>query len=358
MNDHLVEPHDLWTARLSRSRREAGPRLHVEGSNERWVFGSESLSVAALSVLAADGAGRATTIAGMHPAVNDPTARLAAMDLDGVQVQTLMPHVCGFAGERLRQLGDAALWAAAVRTYNDYLLTEFCATAPQRLIGVALLPLADPEAAAAELRRCARLGARAVAFPHDLAALGLPTLYGDDWSPLFRAAVDEGMPLFVHVGSSGAPPSIFGQRSPGALLTLGGLDVAASICEWIFSGALVRYGPIQLALLEGGAAWWPYIVERVKFFVRQRPEVWTSSVTPARVFDALDQVWLSFIEDRSAMDSLRSIGATRLMWQSDFPHADSPWPHSRASVNATLEGLPEADRAAVASSNARKLLRL
>src|SRR5437899_3282310 len=94
-----------------------------------WMIGSDQLPVPMLSVMAADGTvGGARRVGDMHPAVWDPVARLAAMDDDGVRVHTLLPHVVGFAGERLRFLGDAALWTEAVVAYNDFVLTEFCAT--------------------------------------------------------------------------------------------------------------------------------------------------------------------------------------------------------------------------------------
>src|SRR5438874_12271662 len=103
------------------------------------MIGSERLPIAAVA------------LRDMHPSVSDPPARLATMDEDGVRVHTLLPHVIGFAGERLRFLGDGALWTAAVRIYNDWLLTGFCAHAPDRLVGVALVPVCDRAAAAAEV---------------------------------------------------------------------------------------------------------------------------------------------------------------------------------------------------------------
>src|SRR5690348_434650 len=122
INDHLVEPADLW-----RGGRDAPVVQRVDGE-ERWVFGDESLSMRQLSVLAADGLGRATTLAGAHRAAFDPAARLAAMDDDGVELQTLLPHAIGFAGERLRHMPTGG-WADAVRRYNDFVLGEFCAAA-------------------------------------------------------------------------------------------------------------------------------------------------------------------------------------------------------------------------------------
>ena len=187
INDHVVEPPDVWTSRMPASIRDAAPQVVRDDAGERWVIGSESLSVPSLSVLAADGVTRpAPRVADMLPAVFDPHARLAAMDDDDVLAHALLPHVIGFAGERLRFLGDLRAWEAAVVAYNDFLVDSFCAVAPDRLLAVAMLPLGDVGAAVREVERVAALGARAVSFPHHLPGLGLPSLYDGDWQPTVR----------------------------------------------------------------------------------------------------------------------------------------------------------------------------
>ena len=40
------------------------------------------------------------------------------------------------------------------------------------------------------------------------------------------------------------------------------------------------------------------------------------------------------------------IGADRVMWASDYPHADSTWPHSRETIERNFAGVsPEQIRA-------------
>src|SRR5207245_2611426 len=78
----------------------------------------------------------------IRPGCYDPIARLEDMDLDGVWGQLTFPNYARFAGHRfylnVRDL-DAGL--VCLRTYNDYLLDEWCATDRQRLYGAATLPL-------------------------------------------------------------------------------------------------------------------------------------------------------------------------------------------------------------------------
>jgi predicted TIM-barrel fold metal-dependent hydrolase len=295
----------------------------------------------------------------MHPAVGDPNARVQSMDLDSVAVQTLLPHVIGFAGERLRFLRDSEARRRAVHRYNDFLLREFCASAPDRLVGVAIMPLPDLSDAAAELRRCAALGARAVSLPHAPSMIGLPGFGDDAWEMFFATAEDAGLPVLIHVGSSGAPPSTIGAGSPGALLVQGGFDVADALVELMYAYVLVRHPRLRLVLLEGGIGWLPYVVDRIEFFGRQRPEVWSPPSRHRTPGDIVrEQVHLSFIDDGLGLTMLGAIDSEHVHWQCDFPHADSPWPGSRAALAAQLETVPESIARGVAGANTEALFGL
>ena len=352
INDHLVEQPELWGG------LDDQPHLATVDGEERWVLGSESLTVRALSVLGG-GIERATRVREMHPAAGDPSARVQSMDLDGVAVQTLLPHVIGFAGERLRFLRDAEARLRAARRYNDFLLREFCASAPDRLVGVVIMPLHDLADAAEELRRCAALGARAVSLPHAPQLIGAPG-YGDDaWERLFTVAEDAALPVLIHVGSSGAPPSTVGAGSPGAMLVQGGFDVASAMIDLLYAYVLVRHPRLRLVLIEGGIGWLPYVMDRVGFFARQRPEAWTPPSRDRAPHEIVrEQVHVSFIDDGLGLTMLDAVGADHVHWQCDFPHADSPWPLSRPSLAAQLVDVDNKAARGVAGANTAALLGL
>ena len=359
INDHLVEPPGLWGGRADQ------PHIADVDGEERWIFGSESLSVRQLSVLdahepaAGSTAGRAERVRDMHPATFDPLARVQAMDRDGVAVHTLLPHVIGFAGERLRFLPDAEARRRAVGRYNDFLLREFCSSAPDRLAGVAILPLFDLTEAPTELMRAARLGARAVSLPHAPRQLGLPPFGDEAWARTFAVAEDLGLPVLIHVGSSGAPPSILGMTSAGAALVQGGFDVANAMIDLMYAYVFVRHPRLAVVLVEGGIGWLPYVVDRIEFFARQRPEVWappSRSRAPTEI--VRDQIHLSFIDDALGLRMLGDVAVDHVHWQCDFPHADSPWPQSRASLAAQFAHLDDEAARLIAGANTTALLGL
>jgi predicted TIM-barrel fold metal-dependent hydrolase len=291
----------------------------------------------------------------MWAAAEDPVARLAAMDADGIAVHTLFPHAIGFAGEKLRFLGDPRLWAACVRAYNDFVLSEYCAADRRRLVGVGILPLADPGASAAEVGHIVALGGRGVSFPHNPVHLGLPSLYDESWAPVFDAIESAGVPLFIHIGTG--TPLTTGPSAPFEVtLTLGTLDALTAMTDLAFSPVLPRHPGLRVVLLESGIGWMPFLDERLDYFWARQGGTAAGGEPPSRRLR--DQVLAGFIDDRDGVGHLGDIGAGRVLWMSDFPHPDSAWPHSRQRLASLLEAVADDDAAAIAEGNARALLRL
>src|SRR5207302_1517461 len=83
----------------------------------------------------------------------DPDARVEDMDPDGVAAEVLYPSI----GMTLAQSKDRDYQLACIRAYNDWLV-DFCAQGKGRLIGLAMVPAIDPEAAVDEIARCAGAG--------------------------------------------------------------------------------------------------------------------------------------------------------------------------------------------------------
>src|SRR5207244_9273216 len=91
---------------------------------------------------------------------------------------------------------DPELRRVCYRAYNDW-LAEFCASAPDRLVGAGLIPIDDPKTAADEVRYLEQIGLRTGMF---LAArVDLP-LWDEAWEPLWEAAAETGLPIGFHLG--------------------------------------------------------------------------------------------------------------------------------------------------------------
>ncbi|MCU1344898.1 MAG: amidohydrolase 2, partial [Acidimicrobiia bacterium] len=232
VDDHIVEPPTLWQDRLPQKHREAGPRVvrervgywgapAVEGDPvARWsdVWHYDGIRVPTLRIYASAGLEVAVTDGNvdlwesdaigmtydeMRPGCYEPQACLADMDLNGVDASLGFPNlIMRFCGQLFLDAPDKALALLCVQAYNDWLSEDWERVGGGRLIGATIVPLWDAELAAAEVRRNAARGAKAVCFSEIPAWLGLPSLHCGYWDPFFAACNDTGMLIAIHIGSS------------------------------------------------------------------------------------------------------------------------------------------------------------
>src|SRR4029453_6832691 len=118
------------------------------------------------------------------------------------------PSVGLFAGA----VKEPGLAAAMCRAYNRW-LADYCRPYPDRLFGVAMLPMQSIEAAITEMRFArSQLGMRAAFLP--------PTPYNDrmlhhpDYEPFWREVEELDVAIGLHEGASGGMPPRGGGRFP------------------------------------------------------------------------------------------------------------------------------------------------
>src|SRR5262249_44016971 len=99
---------------------------------------------------------------GPHPTT--PALRLKDQEIDGIDAEVMY----GILGIGLR-MQDRELIQTVYEIYNDW-AADFCKSNPHRFVGLACIPSHDPAAAAAELRRAARLGLKGADFAVSTAA--------------------------------------------------------------------------------------------------------------------------------------------------------------------------------------------
>jgi predicted TIM-barrel fold metal-dependent hydrolase len=367
VDDHVIEPPGVWQERLPARMREAGPKIvDLPGHRQAWQYEGEHhdihlLGSPATRIFRTDGTGEdlyARHYDDMVPGAYDVKERVLAMDEDGVWAQVLFPTFPRFAGTRFIKSKDTDLASACVVAYNDWMIDEWCAYAPERFIPTIIIQLWDPQAAAAEIRRCAERGAKAATVVESPAskALGLPSYWTTYWDPVFSAAEETGVVLCMHVGTSGsltAPSPESEAASDAVPISLCGLNSMAACADLIFSGMLHRHPNVKIALSEGGSGWVPYLVERMDYTWRRTRGGVDRSLAPSELFQR--HFWTCFISDRTAIELRDSIGLEKLMWESDYPHNDSEWPNSRKFLAEAVHDIPDEDVHRIVELNARDL---
>jgi predicted TIM-barrel fold metal-dependent hydrolase len=351
-DDHLdlyAVPPTVWESRLTSSHVERGPRVTERDGRRVWVCEDRVLG---FSGAASEAAKKLTAIgrAGIEDdgyRAGTPELRLQDMDRDGLWASVIYgPLALGLPIE------DPELQRACFAAWNDWAVEEFNAVAPDRLCVLAFLPGSSPDAAVAELERCAALGHRGAII--DVFDIDL----GDaSWDRLWAAAATTQLPVSFHLkGGTWSNLSYrFGRWQSAAFATVLPLQLDEPLATMVFSGALERHPGFRLVLAESGIGWLPYFLARMDLEWRNLKDKldYAPKMAPSELF--VRQVMATFEEDALGPELIPLLGADSCMWASDYPHTDSTFPDSRHAIEESLGALPEADRRKITATNCARL---
>jgi predicted TIM-barrel fold metal-dependent hydrolase len=385
VDDHVVEPAHVWQTWLPQRFREAGPRVERRGVRaiefagaaaykeefdedsplkaDTWLY--EGIIYTHKRMVAAVGYPRdemtmtPITYDDMRPGCYDPKARLEDMDVNGVEASLCYPTFPRFCGQTFAEGKDKDLGLACVAAYNDWTVEEWCGDSGGRLVPICLIPLWDADLAAAEVRRNAARGVRAVAFSEIPVHLGLPSIHSGYWDPFFQACAETGSVVCMHIGSSSRMPATSPDAPPSVTATLGFANAMTSLVDFLWSGVLVRYPQLKLAYAESQLGWIPYILERIDD-VWEDNQGWAQTKQipepPSSYFHR--QVYGCFFKDQTGIDMRDRIGIDHITFETDYPHSDSTWPDTQAVAARLLAGLPADDIHKIIRGNAIELFQL
>ena len=263
----------------------------------------------------------------------------------------------GFAGSRFTKLANRSVGYASLQAYNDWMIDEWCAAAPERYIPCQMSWLGDPELAAKEIRRNAARGFHAVSFSENPEGQGFPSVYGDHWDPFFAACAETETVINLHVGSSGSvhTPSVHAPADAKLALVPRARDQRGR-------GLDLRQGPDALSgyqdrgLSEGGVSWVPMVIERLRRTYRacEAGNAWLrSDGDPVEILHR--NFWFTSVEDPSAFQLLSIVGEDKVMVEVDYPHVDSTWPDTQALLESELQHLTPASIRKICYENAAGL---
>lgn len=361
VDDHIIEPPHLWQSRLPERYRDIGPRVvQLDDGTEAWAYEDQIVrtmrgNTRTLPEFDQDPLGFAR-FSEMRPGCYDPQARLADMDADGVWAQVCFPDFSRFAGHRFLSGQDKELSTLCSRAYNDFVIEEWSAADPERLVPLGIVPLWDVAESAAEVRRMAGLGMKAVAFSENPTSMGLPSVYTDHWEPLWDAIDETGLTICLHIGSSSKLIKSSDDAPTCSVLPYVGANSMIACTDWMFSGILDRHRSLKVAFSEGGAGWVPYLLEQAELIFHEYRSQIPGQRPPREVF--AEHMYVCFMTDDTAMAALDVIGEDNICWESDYPHDSGSFPTSRQTLEATLADVPDHQALKIAETNARRLFGL
>lgn len=275
----------------------------------------------------------------------DPSDRLLALDLLGIDRQLILPPV---AWPTLDTAGETAL--ASRHRYNDW-IANWCSES-DRLIGVAQLALHDPVESLVQAEQIVAQGFRAVEVP--FAAPPGDRSPGDAaWDPLWKLLEANGVSVVLHLGGAGpgaavpAPRQFFDagwtaishletdlfpecmkslsdnvNAGPVSLATLH-LPAEVFLTSLILGGALDRVPGLHVVVLEMGAQWVSSWVERLDG-VAETFAMFGLPRLPERPSTYIQrQLRITPFERNNVTDWIERDGLDQVYaFASDFPHAE------------------------------------
>lgn len=373
---HFESPPEQWTHRVPKQHRDRAPR-RIKLAN-----GKDGLLIEGRPLVY----GGTSLYGGRPPEDFDPTIfdfastpgcgsaeqRLGEQDRDGIDAEVL------FALDvRNPAIRDKAAFVAVIQGFNDYFAEEYCAVDRDRLIGVAVLPNIGARDDIAEMERCKRMGLKAAWLTTFPSGQSFPSADDDRF---WAAALDLEMPLIVHtsfptkVGSRETrlfkyplepqgeqrPPTDFVQRFARQGPHHSG---AVEASQLVVSGVFDRFPKLQIYWAENNVGWLPYFYEQIdhEYSVNR---YWAERQLGLPRLKRLPSEYLKehahwgFFEDRVGVKLRHEVGVERMMWSTDFPHVVTRWPHSLATLESQMAGVPQEERWKMVAGNAIEFFKL
>jgi predicted TIM-barrel fold metal-dependent hydrolase len=349
VDDHVVEPPDLFDGHLSKSLMDKAPKIvRKDDGTEVWLYEGNEIPNIGLNAVS----GRPPEEYGIEPTAFSEMRkgcyliadRIADMNANGVLGSMCFPSFPQFCGQLFSRSEDKAVGLAMLQAYNDWHIDEWCGTYPGRFIPLSLPPIWDPSLMAEEVKRVAAKGCHAVTFSENPEKLGHPSFHSDYWDPFWKACSDEGTIVCLHIGSSSALVITSVEAPIDVMITLQPMNIVQAAADLLWSRVVKNFPDLRIALSEGGTGWIPYFLERADY-VYKNHKAWTyqdfGSQLPSEVFN--ERIITCFIDDAVGVEMRHHLNLDNITWECDYPHSDSTWPESPETLAKSLEGVPDDD---------------
>ncbi len=263
----------------------------------------------------------------IDPAYRDRDARIAQIETQGIDAALLFPTLGVGMQESLRHDPEAA--CAAFSGFNRWLEEDWGFAYQDRLFAAPYLSLADPEWAEDEVAALIDRDARVVCMVPGPVPTGDGSVSPGDkrFDPFWARVSDAGLTVAFHSGDAGYrtfTEAWGGDREFRAfdfnplLVCLSPEPIHDTFAALICHGVFERHPGARVASIECGSAWMPDLVRRLKKAYGQMP----TSFAQDPVEQLREHCYVApYYEDDVAV--LRDlIGAERILFGSDFPHAE------------------------------------
>jgi predicted TIM-barrel fold metal-dependent hydrolase len=302
----------------------------------------------------------------------DSATRMRELEAEGFVAEVIFPNdptSVGIYFSNLNHPYPPAYRAAGCRANNRW-LAAFCADAPGRRFGVIQTePWPDIEACVGEIKWARKAGLGAIGLPR-FAGLepNQPPLASREWDPYWKACVDNGFTVAVHVGNQKPQGSELPGLTQVDLKTLGWPDKAEDgrmnfdpgrrpLWQLIMSGVFDRFPELKVTFSELRTEWiGPTLAHLEARYDAARYGGSDMPLPRLRPTDYWRRNCAAAGQLRPYEMSLRhQTGLANLMFGIDYPHAEGAWPNTREWLRLVLRDVPETEARMILGENAARM---
>jgi predicted TIM-barrel fold metal-dependent hydrolase len=377
-DNHITEPPGTFIDRVPSHLKDRAPRIvRGEDGGDGWSFDGRApgftFGAAAQTGGRSSGESRfqGLKFEEIRPGNYDGTAHIEDMDLDGIDAATVYP----LAAAATYSIEDRELGLACVRAYNDWMIDEFCAVNPERLLSMCLIPVDDDiEEMKKEVARVVEKGARVLFLP-----FFSDTPYWDThYDPIWSIANEAKVPVTIHREHGGKRGTQEGARGfGGKALPKTGPEAQAlhmsnavmrfysalsPITDMIFTGVFDRFPDLKMVNGESNFGWLP-------FWCQTMDEQWALgndtgwNKVPAKRPPSTyvgDNIFVTVLDDAlgfsMAHENLMMQNAG--MYSTDYPHSITTWPNSKELIERLTKGMTDEAKHKILAGNAVRVYNL
>jgi len=285
---------------------------------------------------------------------------LKDMDADGIDGAAIFP----MSSLETFSMKDREMGVVLMRAYNDWLMDEFCAADPSRLIGLPLMPVDDGmDTLLAEFNRVVKKGAKGVMIPYYTARPYTDKYY----DPFWQAAADAGIPLHFHRVHGGVAPTGAMRNTldnaPG--LNISGIvqrffSAVGPFSDLVFTGLFERFPKLKLVDAEVNGGWLPFWIQMMdQEYERQRH--WDNPPLHTQPSEFVGKnLFVTVLDDYAYFDACKRDEklAAAAMFSTDYPHSTTLYPKSREYIADLTQGMASGPVYDILAGNAVRIYNL
>jgi len=332
---HVETPPDGWAAYIPDKYRDRAPRLiRLPDGSDGWIVegqpmlhngqnikGRGPVKFANASYFNPDGTRR--------EGAGDAVQRLHEQDLDGIDAEVLFAPV--FVARFIESIGDKDVYLSIVQAYNTWLIEQYTAVAPDRLVANALIPVSGLDHAVAELERAHRLGFKTVQLQQYPNGSGAPKPEDDRF---WEKALELGIALSPHLNFGG----VVWRGDPRSDTSLWSAEAAmsqhapmapgATLAQMIVHGVFDRFPELRLYFAELNCAYLPGMLYYMDRNYHEFNDWFQVSLPKEPSEYILEHCLFGMIRDVPLLHMGELIPLDHFVWGSDFPHSVGTYPNS------------------------------